>query len=226
MKYKAVIFDLYGTLVHSWSHEIEEMILTQMAAVLSLSVSDLAKAWRMTDDDRLTGVFKSYESCIREICRRLKIIVTNDQINAASIIRAKYAKLIIEPHDGIKDVLFELRVKGYRIGLISNISMEGVKSWETSTLSSLFDVTMLSCLEEMKKPDLRIFRLTCERLVVQPEECLYIADGMDNELEAAAAVGMTPILIRHPGAPVSAIEGSWKGPTISYLNEVFNFLCL
>ena len=223
MKYKAVIFDLYGTLFHSWSQELDEIMLTQMASILLVNKADFVKMWHATADNRMTGVFQSYEMCIREICRRLGVTVTDEQVNSAASLRTEQASLEVKLHDGSIDVLSKLKTQGYRTGLISNLSFMGVKFWKASLLAPLVDVAVLSCVEHMKKPDPRIFLTASERLVVKPEACIYVADGMDNELEAAAAVGMTPVLIHHPGEPVT-IGSSWQGPTISYLMEVSNFL--
>ena len=46
-------------------------MLTQMASILLVNKADFVKMWHATTDNRMTGVFQSYEICIREICRRL-----------------------------------------------------------------------------------------------------------------------------------------------------------
>ncbi len=53
-----------------------------------------------------------------------------------------------------------------------------------------------SCEERIRKPARRIYQIACERLKVQPQECLYVGDGSGEELTGAAAVGMLPILKR------------------------------
>lgn len=40
------------------------------------------------------------------------------------------------------------------------------------------------------KPDPAIYLLACRRLGVAPEDCVFVGDGGDRELEGAAAVGM------------------------------------
>ena len=58
---------------------------------------------------------------------------------------------------------------------------------------SLLDVTCLSCVEGIQKPDQRIFKLCLDRLGLKAGECLYIGDGGSNELEAAKECGMKPL---------------------------------
>jgi putative hydrolase of the HAD superfamily len=80
----------------------------------------------------------------------------------------------------------------------------------------------------MKKPDPRIYLLATEQLAVRPEECMYVADGVGRELEAAAEVGMQPVLIRasHDDMPdLPRVEPEkWDGPRISSLTEVLTLL--
>jgi putative hydrolase of the HAD superfamily len=69
-----------------------------------------------------------------------------------------------------------------------------------------------------------MYRLACERLHVTPGECLYVADGENNELAAAAKVGLHSVLIRNPASqkrPDLFREATeWQGHTISELTEV------
>ena len=70
----------------------------------------------------------------------------------------------------------------------------------------------------------QIYRIACERLSAAPEDCLYVADGENHELKAAADFGMTPVLIRpnsHQPQGESRQEArEWQGLTISTLAEV------
>jgi putative hydrolase of the HAD superfamily len=55
----------------------------------------------------------------------------------------------------------------------------------------------------MRKPDPRIYQLTCERLGVPPEASVFVDDNRDN-VEAARAVGIEAV---HFGdEPLSAIS--------------------
>jgi len=51
----------------------------------------------------------------------------------------------------------------------------------------------------MRKPDPEIYRLTCSRLGVAPERCLFIDDLLCN-VEAADALGMQTIQCLDPVA--------------------------
>jgi putative hydrolase of the HAD superfamily len=82
----------------------------------------------------------------------------------------------------------------------------------------------------MKKPDIRIYQLACERLGVLPDSCLYIADGEDHELTTAAKVGLRSVLIRPPSQKTRSEShqdaNEWQGATIARLTEVLRLVKL
>ena len=82
----------------------------------------------------------------------------------------------------------------------------------------------------MKKPDLRIYHLACERLGVIPDSCLYIADGENHELTAAAKVGLCPVLIRTSSqetrSKLHQEAREWQGTTIARLTEILQLVRL
>ncbi len=61
MKYQAVIFDLFGTLVENYTIELHEGSLRGMASVLSAPSEAFVRLWYDTFNERCTGVFKSPE---------------------------------------------------------------------------------------------------------------------------------------------------------------------
>jgi epoxide hydrolase-like predicted phosphatase len=73
---------------------------------------------------------------------------------------------------------------------------------DTRALSDRFDVFIESSVEGLRKPDPRIYTLTCERLGVQPSEAAFL-DDIGSNLKAARALGMTTIKV---DAPEQALE--------------------
>ena len=108
----------------------------------------------------------------------------------------KYIRQALRPRPDAISTVSELKNKGYKIGLLSNCSIEIPILWQETAFADLFDTTIFSSRERLKKPDARIYDLACERLDAMPASCLYIADGEDHELKAAASVGLHPVLIR------------------------------
>jgi putative hydrolase of the HAD superfamily len=65
-------------------------------------------------------------------------------------------------------------------------AMEGVMA--------LFDLVVESSIEGIRKPDPRIYELTCERLGVRPEQAVFL-DDLGVNLKPARALGMHTIKV-------------------------------
>jgi putative hydrolase of the HAD superfamily len=96
-----------------------------------------------------------------------------------------------------------VRRAGLVTGLISNFEgwLEGMLI--EMEVAHLFDVLVISGKEGVEKPDPGIFRLALERTGASAGESVYVGDNPRLDAEAAARVGMTPVLIdrrgRYPG---------------------------
>jgi putative hydrolase of the HAD superfamily len=96
------------------------------------------------------------------------------------------------------DAVRQVRAAGYRTALLTNISRDGDSMWRSLfPVDDLFDVVVDSSRVGMRKPDPRIFELTCERLGVAPQRCLFVDDLACN-VDAAAELGMHVIQCLDP----------------------------
>jgi epoxide hydrolase-like predicted phosphatase len=99
------------------------------------------------------------------------------------------------PDEAMLAAVKSARAQGVRTGLISNSMGEG--RYDRSTFGELFDGVVISGEVGMHKPQPEIFRLGCQRIGLEPEDCVFVDDLREN-CEGAEAVGMTAIL--HRGA--------------------------
>jgi len=230
VKYKAVIFDLFGTLVPNMSLSGYRAVLVKMAHLLSIPTDDFLQLWFDTFNERCTGIFKAPDENIRYICQTISIPVNETQMKLATYIKFEHSARSMIPRADAIETLSHLKSAGYKIGLISDCSAEAPTIWPDTPLSHLFDVTSFSCEVGIKKPDPRIYRLTTKQLGIKPQNCLYVGDGSSRELTGAAQVGMHPVLLRVPQEDnadvhrVDAETGDWDGPTISSLSEVLDLM--
>ncbi|MFC2014741.1 HAD family hydrolase [Chloroflexota bacterium] len=230
MKYKAVIFDLFGTLVENYTVERHESVLRQMASALSSPPEDFIRLWYETFDDRCLGILKTPEDNINYVCCGLGLAIEDTQRREAARIRMDLTVNSMVPVPYAIDVLSYLKEEAYKTGLVTDCSSEVPAVWQDTPFAPLFDITVFSCLAGLKKPDPGIYNLAAKQLDVIPEDCLYIGDGSSNELTGAAAVGMHPVLIRDPQEEsgvmhrVEAEADRWNGPVITSLKEVLDLV--
>jgi len=226
MKFEAVIFDLFGTLIDDFVSSVGDMH-QEMAAALNVPYEQFMQIWRQTAEMRIIGAFDSVEANLAYVCDAMKVNPRAEQIEKAVEIRMKYIRQALRPKPDAINTPSELRNQGRQIGLLSNCSIEIPTLWKETAFADLFHTAVFSSRERLKKPDTRIYHLACDRLGARPESCLYIADGEDHELAAAAEVGLHPVLIRTSTQKTSGSHQEardWQGTTIAALPEVLKLV--
>jgi putative hydrolase of the HAD superfamily len=227
MNYSAVIFDLFGTLVNDFAAAAGQSH-DELAAILGVPHEPFMKLWREITGRRTLGEFQTVEASIEYVCGALGVRVNAEQMAKAVEFRLEYTRRALTPKPDAVATLAQLKQTGFKIGLLSNCSIEIPILWPETEFAELFDALVFSSREQIKKPAPQIYHLACERLEVAPKECMYIADGENHELKAAAAFGMNPVLIRpkspEPRGELRQEAREWQGPTISALAEVLRLI--
>lgn len=84
--------------------------------------------------------------------------------------------------------------KSYLLGLINNGTSTIFNKWkEKYCFAKIFDVIVNSSSLRIRKPDPRIYRFACEKLQIQPHECIFTDDSLQN-VQGAEKAGMKGIL--------------------------------
>ena len=89
MKYKVVIFDLFGTLIYKFRLREHMRILSKMASVVSVPPDDFIRLWFDTFNERGLGIFTSIEANVEYICHKIGAKPENDQIELAAHINQR-----------------------------------------------------------------------------------------------------------------------------------------
>ena len=222
---RAVIFDLFGTLIPNYDAVEYARVARAMAEIVGAPVADFARLYGSeTWSRRATGALATTEDAIAYVCAALDLPMDTARVAEATGIRIDLTRRTLRPLPGVVDTLETLRGRGYGIGLVSDCSAEVPLLWPGTELSALVDAAIFSCDVGMKKPDPRIYLLACERLGVQPSACLYVGDGSGQELSGAAAIGMTPVLVRVPYAETTDTDRpevtTWDGRDVMTIPDI------
>ena len=228
IKYRAVVFDLWGTLVDELTYpEANRLVYRQKvdetADLLGLDRDAFADAWAAGAEERVVGAF-STEGALLHICRELGVEPDASRVRAGVDVRYEYVRGALSPRPGTVGTLSTLRALGYRVGLISNCSEEVSVLWDSTPFAPLMDTAVLSYDARLAKPDPRIYEMVVEGLGVAAEECLYVGDGTSNELSGASKAGMTAVLMRAPYDQADGARENWQGERISEIPEVLGLL--
>jgi putative hydrolase of the HAD superfamily len=226
-KLRAVVFDLYGTLVPEVPLSRWDGMFVDMAAALGADPEAFRAAWEDTIVERQTGVLGDVAASVRLICGRIGIEPLPVELSSALEVRAVMYRDLFRPQPGAVETLGWLRERGYRTALVTMCAPDTPALWHASAFEGSVDVLVFSSEVGLRKPDPAIYLAASDGMGVDPTECLYIGDGSNRELTGASLIGMTPVRIADPaedGAVLRTDRDEWEGPEIRSVAEVRTLL--
>lgn len=123
-----------------------------------------------------------------------------------------------EVYPEAKQVLAEVRSRGYKVGLVSNWGPASEEILDRHGFRPFFDDTVISYACGLLKPDPAIFRLASERVGAAPESCLMVGDHLQADIWGALGAGMGAFWVNRRGGSGPSMTPS--GPTLEPLLEL------
>lgn len=187
---KAVIFDLFETLITEWGHE--KYTKRMMCEDLHVPEAEFSELWESLHEKQYRGGI-TFEESLRWVCGKLGVSA-DERLIGRMTKRRKETKAVCFDflHPEVIPMLRELRGRGCKLCILSNCSDEEVGMIRSSVLAPLFDAMVLSHETGLCKPEKAIYDLAAEKLGVNNEDCVFIGDGGSRELYGAAQAGMKP----------------------------------
>ena len=188
---RAVVFDLFETLITEWGKP--KCTTLEVAQALDLDSNAFRREWEALHHDRYMGRLSGTGQVLKTILQKLGMHREAEQIAAIARRRDECKNRCfdaVEP--SVLRMLSDLKGMGLQLGMISNCSAEEIESLYGSAIHPFFDVIVLSCDVEKVKPDPEIYAYCLDRLHEKPSDCAYIGDGGSNELFGASQVGLRP----------------------------------
>src|SRR5579859_7744061 len=101
-RYKAVIFDLFGTLVDSFSITTYRTAVRTMAGMLQVPLARFVYLWEDgTYNQLISGGFTSIDETLSFICRELAIEIDNQQLKEVINVRYEFTRQALQPRTGV-----------------------------------------------------------------------------------------------------------------------------
>ena len=213
MRYRAVIFDLWQTLVPFSVESVREMY-GRLVETWGADPVAFEQVWHRGRRERETGPLEPH---LRSIAEELGL--TGD-LDAVAAIRRDWTYEALVPRPDAVPTLEELRRRGHKLGMISACSQDVPDVWERTLLAGLFESTVFSCSVGFSKPDRKIYELAARELGVAPADCLFVGDGANDELPGAERAGMKALQLRAPGEQLTADGERWTGDYVERLSDV------
>jgi putative hydrolase of the HAD superfamily len=217
---QAVVFDLWETLV-DWQRDESQAFRERAARHIGITLERFDELW-YDGDAYLARESGPLAAGVEAVCA-----AAGSDADVQELIgwRLELTRRTLVPRDGVCATLATLRDRGLGLGLISNCSEDVAMVWPESDLAPHFDAVVFSATAGYVKPDPRIYRMVCAGLAVAPEECLFVGDGANNELDGARRIGMTPVLVHRPDEdpPWDGLR-DWSGLRITSIPQVLELV--
>ena len=215
----AVLLDLYNTLVSGGDADRDNLVRAT-ARDLNVDPSTFVDLFHASWPDRLTGRLGSVEDTVRTLAVRAGAAPTTSGVRLAAARRRTFTRSQLWPSAATLGALTALRTAGWRLGVVTNCTIETAELWSTTPLSTHVDAAVFSSILGVGKPDPAIYLAACASLGVAPPECVYVGDGADRELSTAAQLGMTVIRT----VEFKPADSSWPPTKVASLGELATLL--
>jgi putative hydrolase of the HAD superfamily len=188
---KAICFDFDGTLAHFTGDFFGHM--KESAVRLNIPES--------LHEEFITTYLKYDKSCssFPEACRETFVSLRRELPENFEVYcqetTTRYTSYI-QLLPGAQGLLESLTVKNIPLALLTN----GTKDIQTAAIQKTgiqhyFKSILISGEYGIRKPDPRIFQMACERLQIQPKDCLMIGDNLSADIEGAKRIGMQTVWV-------------------------------
>lgn len=190
--FKAVVFDLYSTLV--WEDPANPFY-DRVIKDLDVEPQAFMRAYRSLGRASMSGDLRSMGERVEAAARTAGFTRPS---SLAMEIGEQHLPLWLQSvrlYPDTHDALDLLRRRGFRLGLLSNASSYSEHVLSMTGLRRHFDAAVLSYQIGQMKPSAEAYRFVTDLLGVTSTSCIFIGDGGDQELFGAREYGMTTVLV-------------------------------
>ena len=230
-KFKALLFDINGTVSNIYTSESDEELYRVTANFLKfhgVQISpgelkafyfDLNRQQRHESPEQFPefDVEKIFQSVIDEYGADAACDPGLAAL-AATVYRAA-SMYLLEPYTGVTEVLTMMK-KNYRLAAVS----DGQSLWarpelRMAGLDKFFEFAIVSGDHGFRKPDKRMFELALEKLEIAPHEAVYVGNDMYRDVFGCKNAGLKSIFFKSNQG-----EHSFAGAEPDYIIYNFNEL--
>lgn len=216
--FRAVVFDLYGTLVNAPSQQDRRDAAHELANAFGVPTETVSHALGHSWRDRHLGQWNTIDH-IADGLARLCGAARPDLPRAGRLIENR-ARLRLRWAPSVLAMLTQLAERGLAVMVLSDAAADTAQAWAGCAPAWL--PVLFSCQEHSVKPDPALYRRVLQQLDVPAETVLYCGDGGGDELAGAQQAGMTAVRVPVRGGPdaVTHHHLDWNGPILECTEQV------
>jgi len=182
---KSIIFDWGGVLID----DPAPGLMRYCAEALGVSKENYIRAHSKFAADFQKGLI-SEDAFWQRICSELNVPKPKAHSLWTDAFKAAYV-----PREDMFSIAAYLQENGYKTAVLSNTEVPTMRYFHQLQYN-MFDVLVFSCAEGTRKPEIKIYELTVERLGAQPGQSVFI-DDKPEYIKGAKEAGLNTILFEN-----------------------------
>jgi putative hydrolase of the HAD superfamily len=214
---KGIFFDLYGTLIDILTDEVDPWVYATLSRYLSyrgvqIAPKELKKTYfediqsQLKQSDELYPEVDVYKIFSKMMHRNADKTYSKVSIVDTAVLFRSLTIRRFEVFQGVFEVLTSLAEK-YELALISDAQWVFTEpEMAMLGLTPFFKFRILSSRFGFKKPDVRLFDIAMKKVMIKPEESVYIGDNPPKDLIGAKKAGMKFVLFRSAYKPNNGFQ--------------------
>lgn len=129
-----------------------------------------------------------------------------------------------------EDVVILEYLRAYHVGIVTNGAHDNHTDSQFSKVQHLGlsqRIQSLTISDEVgvRKPNIKVFKVACQRASVSPKEVMFVGDSIENDIVGANRAGMTSVLINRKSARLTPeTEDERPDYVISNLHDALSCL--
>ena len=209
MEIKAIVSDIYTTLIDIRTNEDEKAVYRTLASYMKyqgvyLSPEELK--WFFFEKKALQKKRSKEEYPEVDYRRVWYEILRENQYSGPDINKSTIVPDILKLHrsltvekiklyEGVYETLDSLK-RRYKLGIVSDSQVDhAVPELQMLGIYGFFESVIISADFGYRKPDIRLFGECLRRLDVKPQESVYIGNDTFRDVKGAKDAGMASVLI-------------------------------
>lgn len=213
-RYRAAIFDFYGTLARAvrWGPTVEE-VLGRWGLELAEAAAEEWRSEPVRGSEHLarSASRDAYVAWERDRLRRLAVACGASEGpggDADAVMADLYATtkdFDLEAYPEVFEVLATLAARGVVVAVCSNWDWDLDRALEQAGLAGQVDVAVTSARAGARKPHPRIFATTLETVGVAAADALFAGDNWHPDVEGPRTAGMDAVHVVREDAPPTEV---------------------
>ena len=225
MKIKAILFDLYGTLIASQERyflkQISRYHLRQLREgknIVQLGARVLAITQKLMRTDLFAQGLPPELLSMFSLQPDERPDEIEQEFREALLAESSATTLF----SGTKTILSFFKRRGYAIGLVSNVSTYHKEPFFRFGLDRFIDVAVFSCDVGLAKPAPDMYLNACTQLGVRPEEVVFVGDSYNMDVKTPLSLGMRAIHVSPSGRSLYHIRDISEMGLILFTDDIYN----